>query len=278
MDCKGIETVRRDNCGLVRLLVDMCLKKILIDMDAEGAIQYVKDTIASLLQNNIDISLLVITKSLGKKAENNEYKTRAAHVELAERMFKRDPGSAPKVGDRVQYVIIEKEKNAPAYLKSEDPIYVLEHNLSIDVNWYLEHQLQGPLERIFEPVIKDTKTLFSGDHTLVKKATTIQSVGLGKFVTTSQRCMGCKRPLDKGVICSACAKDGRRYYTQTLLRYECLQEQFTELWTTCQRCQESNHQKVICGNRDCPIFFQREKVQRELNDTQGKLQKFDELF
>ena len=48
MDCKGIETVRRDNCGLVRLLVDMCLKKILIDMDAEGAIQYVKDTIASL--------------------------------------------------------------------------------------------------------------------------------------------------------------------------------------------------------------------------------------
>ena len=35
-----------------------------------------------------------------------------AHVELAERMRKRDPGSAPAVGDRVPYVIIEAAKGA----------------------------------------------------------------------------------------------------------------------------------------------------------------------
>lgn len=31
MDCKGIETVRRDNCPLVANLINTCLEKILID-------------------------------------------------------------------------------------------------------------------------------------------------------------------------------------------------------------------------------------------------------
>lgn len=31
MDCKGIETVRRDNCPLVANLINSCLQKILID-------------------------------------------------------------------------------------------------------------------------------------------------------------------------------------------------------------------------------------------------------
>lgn len=79
-------------------------------------------------------------------------------------MAKRDPGSAPKVGDRVPYVIVQKEKNAQAYMKSEDPIYVLEHNLVIDVDWYLEHQLRGPIERIFDAVLSETalRNLFKG--------------------------------------------------------------------------------------------------------------------
>ena len=31
MDCKGIETVRRDNCRLVAKLIDTCLHKLLLD-------------------------------------------------------------------------------------------------------------------------------------------------------------------------------------------------------------------------------------------------------
>lgn len=63
MDTKGIETVRRDNCLLVRNVVSKCLEKILIDQDEKGAIEYVKSTIADLLMNRLDLSLLVITKA-----------------------------------------------------------------------------------------------------------------------------------------------------------------------------------------------------------------------
>lgn len=58
----GIETVRRDNCLLVKNLVNECLHRILIDRDVPGAVQYVKNTISDLLMNRVDLSLLVITK------------------------------------------------------------------------------------------------------------------------------------------------------------------------------------------------------------------------
>lgn len=108
MDTKGIETVRRDNCRLVQTLIDTCLRKILIDRDVEGAKDYAKRTIADLLQNKIDLSQLVITKALSKSGE--DYAGKQAHVELAERMRKRDAGSAPALGDRVAYVIIKSSK------------------------------------------------------------------------------------------------------------------------------------------------------------------------
>jgi DNA polymerase delta subunit 1 len=153
MDCKGIETVRRDNCPLVANLINTCLQKILIDRNPEAAVEFAKQTISDLLCNRVDISNLIITKELTKN--DSEYSAKQAHVELANRMAKRDAGSAPKLGDRVPFVIIAASKGTPAYQKSEDPIYVLENNIPIDTQYYLENQLSKPLTRIFEPIFKE---------------------------------------------------------------------------------------------------------------------------
>ncbi|PJF19447.1 DNA polymerase [Paramicrosporidium saccamoebae] len=108
MDSKGIETVRRDNCRLVQTVIDTSLRKILIDRDVEGAKTYVKQVISDLLQSKIDLSHLVITKALSKAGE--DYAGKQAHVELAERMRKRDAATAPNMGDRVAYVIVKSSK------------------------------------------------------------------------------------------------------------------------------------------------------------------------
>lgn len=68
---QGLETVRRDNCLLVRQMVDTCLRKILIERDVAAAIAHAKGTISDLLQNKLDISLLVVTKSLAKSADDD---------------------------------------------------------------------------------------------------------------------------------------------------------------------------------------------------------------
>jgi len=75
---------------------------------------------------------LVITKGLTKKADSGEdgdkkggYAVKQAHVELAQRMQKRDEASAPTMGDRVAYVMIKGVKGSKGYEKSEDPLFVL---------------------------------------------------------------------------------------------------------------------------------------------------------
>ena len=38
IDCKGIETVRRDNCTMVAKMMNSCLHKLLVDRDPDGAV------------------------------------------------------------------------------------------------------------------------------------------------------------------------------------------------------------------------------------------------
>lgn len=49
IDAKGIETVRRDNCGMVRQTVQTCLNMMLIDRDEKKALDFCKGTISDLL-------------------------------------------------------------------------------------------------------------------------------------------------------------------------------------------------------------------------------------
>ncbi|CAM9460494.1 unnamed protein product [Chrysoparadoxa australica] len=277
MDTKGLETVRRDNCLLVRKVIDMVLKKMLIEKDEQGAIDYSKMVISQLLQNKMDISLLVITKSLGKSADAADYTAKQAHVELARRLKIRDPGNAPQVGDRVPYVIIEKIKNAPMYEKSEDPVYVLEHNLPIDTKYYLENQLLKPLCRLFEPILENPMgKLQHGEHTraVVKKAPT--TGGIMTFAVKKSKCMGCKTPISskEDTLCVHCRPRAAEFYTKKLQEVNDQQLLFHRLWTNCQDCQGSCHSDVLCSNQDCPIFYKRKKVQIDLKEAREALDKF----
>ena len=191
--------------------------------------------ISNLLQNKIDMSKLVITKALTRTADN--YANKQAHVELAARIKKRDPGMAPAIGDRVPYVMIKGAVGAKAYEKAEDPVYVLENNVPIDAAWYaartsltllthpcqpraypplspllplaplappsrrryLEHQLSEPIKRLFEPILPDNvQSLLEGAHTRkISKATPTMG-GLMKFAKVTLRCLGCKTAIDDG--------------------------------------------------------------------------------
>ncbi|XP_012241018.1 DNA polymerase delta catalytic subunit isoform X1 [Bombus impatiens] len=276
MDCKGLETVRRDNCPLVANMMNTCLQKLLIDRNPNDALNYAKQIISDLLCNRIDISQLVVTKELTK----TDYAAKQAHVELAAKMKKRDAGNAPKLGDRVPYVFIRAAKGTPAYQKAEDPIYVLENNVPIDTNYYLENQLAKPLVRIFEPILgeKAESLLLKGDHTRTKSVVTSKVGALSAFTRKKEICLGCKAVLtperEKMALCKYCEpKEAELYQTELYLGRK-LEEKFCRLWTECQRCQGSLHQEVLCTSRDCPIFYMRKKVQMELDTQMIRIERF----
>lgn len=276
MDCKGIETVRRDNCTLVANLIDVCLQKILMDRDPEGAKRHAQRVISDLLCNRIDISHLVITKELTKN--DGEYGSKQAHVELANRMKKRDPAGAPKLGDRVPYVIITGQKGQPAYLKSEDPLYVLENNIPIDTDYYLTNQISKPLLRIFEPILGDRaeSELLRGDHTRIKKQVTSRVGALSMFTKRRNQCLGCKTPLDDDTlaVCKSCEEREGELYLSNIDKLNEFEVKFSRLWTQCQRCQGNLHEEVICTSSDCPIFYMRKKVHKDLADQHKVMRRF----
>lgn len=277
MDCKGIETVRRDNCPLVSNMMNTCLQKLLIDRDPDGAVNYAKQVIADLLCNRIDISQLVITKELTK----NDYAAKQAHVELANKMKKRDAGTAPKLGDRVPYVICCGTKNTPAYMKAEDPIYVLENSVPIDFNHYMENQLSKPLLRIFEPILgeKAESLLLKGEHTRTKAMVTSKVGALAAFTKKKEKCIGCKIVLPNDAVtavCNHCSHKEKQIYITEIFKLRQLQEKFSRLWTECQRCQGSLHEEVICTNRDCTIFYMRKKMGIELDAQEKTVLRFGE--
>ncbi|KAK9314188.1 DNA polymerase family B-domain-containing protein [Lipomyces starkeyi] len=277
MDTKGIETVRRDNCRLVQNVIETVLKMILHDRDVDGAQEFVKKIISDLLQNKIDMSLLVITKALSK----SDYAAKQAHVELAERMRKRDAGSAPTLGDRVAYVIIRGAKNDKNYERSEDPLYVLDNNLPIDTKYYLDNQLANPLQRIFEPILgaRKAQLLLTGEHTRTISVAAPSVGGLMKFAVKTEVCMGCRTPLTgvyaKGALCKNCMPRAPELYQKQIETVNQFETKFARLWTQCQRCQGSLHQDVICTSKDCAIFYMRKKSQKDVADATYQLARFD---
>ena len=225
------------------------------------------------------MSQLVITKALSKSED--DYSAKQAHVALAERMKKRDAGSAPSLGDRVAYVIV-KGSGTRNYERSEDPLYVLEHNVPIDTRYYLDNQLAKPIGRIFDPILGPKKAgqLLAGEHTRSITVAAPSLGGLMKFTKKTRTCMSCKRALpDKGemtgALCVDCQPRVGEMYQKTLHKVSDLEVRFGRLWTQCQRCQGSMHCDVICSSKDCPIFYMRMKAKKDVEDAEKELTRFD---
>jgi DNA polymerase delta subunit 1 len=276
LDAKGIETVRRDNCELVKVVIERVLDIVLKEMSIDKAVKFVQNTVAELLQNKVDLSMLVMSKSLAKGVDSEAYAARQAHVELAEKIRQRDPANAPSVGDRIQYIFIKSAKGMRAYEKVEDPLYALENNLSIDGYHYIEHQLKQPLMRIFENVLPNAESvLFAGEHTRKISNMAPTTGALAGFITKSSKCLSCKVVIKMGALCDHCKKNGKEKQVvmekiSELREYEIA---FNRLWSQCQRCQGSLCQDVICTSRDCPIFYRRAKVRKDASNAMDNVRR-----
>jgi len=288
IDSKGIESVRRDNCGIVRYVVDIVLQRILVKQDVVGAIEFSKGIISDILQNKVDLSLLIITKAYSRDAE--AYKSPQAHIKLAQKMAKRDPATAPAVGDRIPYVIVRGDKKSKMSEKAEDPLYVLQNDIPVDAQYYIE-QLISPLCRLFAPMIDNPKgILTTGEHTrhlVMPRSKTGGGGGavkgsLAAFVVVRENCAGCQAPLEQGqkTLCSHCRSQPDQVidiYNKYLNSTREKEMQFSRLWTHCQNCTGNLHLEVICSANDCPIFYKRTKVYKELGESQKALARFDLL-
>ena len=152
MKSMGIVLKRRDNAPCVKdcygEVVDILMKGGTVDQ----AVDFVKSYLKDMVDEKIDISKLIISKSLNGFYKNPEG---IAHKVLADRMAKRDSGNKPAVGSRIPFVYIKtKGKVKLQGDRVEHPDYIKKMKLKPDYSFYITNQIMKPVMQIFNLVLE----------------------------------------------------------------------------------------------------------------------------
>jgi len=141
----GIALKRRDSAPISKDVYGGALDILMGGGTVAQAREFVNKMLKDMIDNKIPLDKYIMTKAL-----SDNYKVEMPHRMLADRMEARDPGTAPKVGDRVRYVFVkERSGNAKQGDRIEHVDYVRSHGLVPDVTFYITNQVQSPLLQLF---------------------------------------------------------------------------------------------------------------------------------
>ena len=158
IDMKGLECVRRDFCPLLVKTQKEMLTILMNTMNVEKACKVVSTAMQDLALGKIPLELLTMSKKLSRSPL--EYKSMAAHVNLAIRINKeRGEQHGFVAGDRVPYVIAK----GSSFKMSENsvlPEEIKSGKYVVDIDYYREKQMIPPLTRIIEKLCDNPKSLF----------------------------------------------------------------------------------------------------------------------
>jgi len=150
IDVKGLQLVRRDNTAYVREVSRDVLDIILESNDPSPAIELCRQRAKELLSGKVPMEKLVLSQKLADHYKN----TNLAHVRVRDLMREREPGSEPKSGDRVRYVLCHTDKKAATMGdRAEDPVWVEKHGLALDYMYYFSNKFMKPLADLMEPLV-----------------------------------------------------------------------------------------------------------------------------
>ncbi|XP_054272903.1 DNA polymerase delta catalytic subunit-like [Macrosteles quadrilineatus] len=151
--CKGLEVVRRDNCLFAKNTLQKTIDMIMAMVPPDRVLDELRQEIVRLLNGDMSFRDLIISKEWSKRTKNP-----TPHDRLAQKLAERNPGKAPRLGDRIQYIVIESPdgESRKMFDRAEDPLYVLENGLAIDYVYYADNQLLNPLVNVLSIVMPDS--------------------------------------------------------------------------------------------------------------------------
>jgi len=171
----GIVLKRRDNAMICKDIYGGIVDIILNKRDITAAEEFFKKSVIDLLEGGIDLSKLVITKTLRAEYKMPES---IAHKMLADRMTERDPGNKPQSNDRIPFVFIQTKqpKRGEKILqgdKVEHPDFIRANPKTCipDYMYYLEHQIKVPCIQLFALALEKLTGYKNGwiDETIIRK-------------------------------------------------------------------------------------------------------------
>lgn len=169
----GLVLKRRDNAPIVKYIYGGMVDKLLnTDNQLQGkkdGLAFVEKSLNDMIEGKFKINYFTISKSLKSEYKNPD---QIAHYVLAKRIALRDPGNAPKSGDRIDYVYIKVDNSVKLQGdRIETPEYIIKNDLQIDYKFYITNQLKEPCLQIMNLFYKKADILFNN---IIKKCDLLQ--------------------------------------------------------------------------------------------------------
>jgi len=139
----GTVAKRRDNAAVVKDMYGLVEASVLGGEPMATTIAALRLKLNDLATGKVPVRKLVITKSL-----RGHYKNPAVipHKMLARRMAARDPGSAPRAGDRIAYVNVCTGRGRANIIESA--AYAIDRKLKLNYAHYITNQVMKPVQQL----------------------------------------------------------------------------------------------------------------------------------
>lgn len=175
IDYKGIAPKRRNYCPFTKNVYWDVLYPTLGVVKIDGKLTLSEQSLPKALTSlNDNLSKLIrLSEKPEKEVTNVEFfddflisaslkssykQENLPHVQLAKRMKNRDECSAPKSGQRFNYVVVrDLNRSDDISSKTEDPLFAFEKKLPLDYIFYLENQIKKPVTKIMNLIGLETE-------------------------------------------------------------------------------------------------------------------------
>ena len=148
IDCKGIETERRDTLPFTKEVMQEVLNSLLYQRDVHLALRIFHEKMQLMIDDKVPFEQYVMKKNLSSKVEGKTSSVAQAKVNALRRQ--REPGSEEQVGNQVEFVFVNGHIKSKTTELAEDPTYAREKGLEINRLWYYNHTVKEPLGKLFK--------------------------------------------------------------------------------------------------------------------------------
>ncbi|KAK1947415.1 DNA polymerase zeta catalytic subunit [Phytophthora citrophthora] len=149
IESKGIETVRRDSCGVVQHAMQTSLETLFASSDLSKVKEGMEKYWLQILENRIPLKEFIFAKEVRLGTYSTGSAPPAALVSA--KAMGKDPRAGPRYAERVPYVVVNGPPGARLMdlVVSPDEYFDKRKRYSINYHYYINKQIIPSLERLF---------------------------------------------------------------------------------------------------------------------------------
>lgn len=302
LECKGIEVIRRDTCVAERKVQEKALKLLFATGDLSAVKAYVLRQCEKLQTGRAALSDYVFASEVRLGTYKSDLSAPpGAQVAMTRRRV--DPNDLIQTGERVPYVIINRQESGRLRDSAERPEFVLFPGPTgagggaagggwaqwvapeLNAPYYIFSRIVPSLERIFSLIGVDVRHWIKFDMRRQQKRQPLDrpppSTGGGASTMfrylESNNCVLCdERCRPPNVLCVGCLVTPTQAANALVTRLRLVERRYNALVRHCLGCagvrnsgtsgqaNVAGHDPVDCRNLDCAQLYSRVKLSRQL--------------